>query len=66
MHRDITESSECPKDWGDGEFIDHLNREKGGGEWPLMGEQMMFRKDQWALRKVDGDMVVVTTSVVCC
>lgn len=29
-----------------GEFMDHLNRGKGGREWPLMGEEMMFRKDQ--------------------
>lgn len=41
-----------------GELIDHPNRRKERGEWPLMGEQVMFREDQRALRNVDGDVIV--------
>ena len=28
--------------------------ERGGGESALMGKQMTFRKDKWALRRIDG------------
>ena len=37
-----------------GEFIDHLNRGKGGGERPLVGEQMMLGKISGPLGKWMG------------
>ena len=30
----------------------HLNMGRA-----LMGKQMAFRRDQWALRRIDGDMI---------
>ena len=33
--------------WG---FTYHLNRRRGGGERALVGKQVTFRKDKWALR----------------
>ena len=35
------------ENWG---FTYHLNRRRGGGERALVGKQVTFRKDQWALR----------------
>ena len=38
------------QNWG---FTYHLNRRRGGGERALVGKQVTFRKDQWALRRID-------------
>ena len=32
----------------------HLNRERGEGCRPVREESMVFRKDDWSLRRTDG------------
>lgn len=36
----------------------YVSRGKANGERVLMEKQMTFWKDKWALRKLDGDMIV--------
>lgn len=41
-----------------GEFIDHLNGGREKGRKAAYGRADNVREDQWAFRKVDGDVVV--------
>ena len=41
-----------------GEFIDHLNGGRDEGRKAAYGRAGDVREDQWAFRKVDGDVIV--------
>lgn len=62
MHRASQKEVNTQRSGDIWEFVHPLSKGKKGSKGPLTGEQMIFRKDKWALTRTDRHENFVTIS----